>query len=731
MQGGGRWRFGRFVVDARERQLRCEGQLVPLTQRAFTLLVTLLSRPGQLFTKAELFETVWSGRVVTEAALSRAIHELRAVLADDAGAPRFIATAHGLGFRFVAPVTALAPGATQPLRHAAERELAGRDAELLRLDHALEEARAGRRRLVFVTGEAGIGKTALVEAFLERHTQRDDLWVAQGRCIEPYGAGEAFLPILEALEQLARKAGPERLCAVLERWAPTWLVQLPWLAPDAARAPATPVAGDATPRRVLLELAQALEALAAEQPVVLWLEDLHWSDWSSLAALSFLAGRRDAARLMLIGTFRRADAPLADSPLHSLALRLQHRGQASEMALPVLDEEAVRRLLARRLGEPRDDLVSALGAFLHRRSEGNALFAVTLLDDLIRRGRLRHEDGAWRLQASLAELGDDLPESLRQLVHEQYEHLAVDDRRVVEAAAVAGANFSAALVGAALQLDATAVEERCAQLARQGRFLKAQATTTWPDGTVAAGFAFLHALYGQGVAERVPQGRRVEWQRRMALRQEHAYGAQCSAIAAELAMRFQAARDVARSVRYLQMAGTAALSRCAYPESIAALRRGLALVPELPAASQARQELDLLLPLGAALMAAKGYADDEVDATYARARSLCLVCTRPGDLERVLRGQWNVAFIRADLAGAIAIAGQLLTHAEAARDDTLALDAHTKLGQTFLHQGELALARRHLEPALTLSGDAPSRVRAAPRVAISPAPSSWHPGCSR
>ena len=391
-------------------QLLCEGQLVPVTQRAFTLLVTLLARPGQLFTKAELFETVWSGRVVTQAALSRAIHELRAALADDAGTPRFIATAHGLGFRFVAPVAALAPGATQPLRQSAERHLAGRDAELRRLDHALEEARAGRRRLVFVTGEAGIGKTALVEAFLERHAQRDALWVAQGRCIEPYGTGDAFLPILEALEQLAGKVGAELLCAVLQRYAPTWLAQLPWLAPDAARRPAAPAPGDATPRRMLLELAQALEALAVQQPIGAWLEDLHWSDGSSLAALSFVAGRRDAARLMLIGSFRRAEAPLADSPLHSLALRLEQRGQASEITLPALDEEGFRDLLARRLGEPRDDLVRALGAFLHRRSEGNALFAVTLLDDLIRRGRLRHEDGAWPLlQASLAELGDACP----------------------------------------------------------------------------------------------------------------------------------------------------------------------------------------------------------------------------------------------------------------------------------------------------------------------------------
>jgi adenylate cyclase len=252
---------------------------------------------------------------------------------------------------------------------------------------------------------------------------------------------------------------------------------------------------------------------------------------------------------------------------------------------------------------------------------------------------------------------------------------------------------------------------------------------SWPDGTVAASFGFLHALYCQGILERVPHARRIEWQRRIGLRQEQAYGDQGAAIAAELAMRFEAARDLERSVRYLQLAGVGALTRCAYPESIALLRRALELVPKLPASQRSRLELDVLLPLGVALMAVKGYAHDDVEHTYARARSLCLLCARPGDLERVLRGQWNVAFVRADLAAAQAIADQLLSHAESEGDETLALDAHTKLGQGFLHLGELAAARRHLERALELCADGQAAgLRAAPRVAIYLSWALWHAG---
>ena len=731
MRGGDTWEFGRFVADAREQQLRCEGRAVPLTARTFALLSTLLARPGQLFTKAELFDTVWSGRVVTDAALSRCIHELRAALGDDAASPTYVATVHGIGFRFIAPVSAGPQAPRSPL--AAEQRLVGRDAELMRLDHALAETRAGRRQLVFISGEAGIGKTALVESFLARQAGTQDApWVAQGRCIESYGTGEAFLPLFEVLEQLARHAGAEPFRTVLGRYAPAWLAQLPWLARDAAGASSAFAADDATPQRMLREIAHALEVLAAQRPLVLWLEDLHWSDPSSLAVLSFLAGRRDAARLLLIGTYRPDGAQLPASPLQSLALRLAQRGQARTIALGALDEGAMKRLLARRLG--RNDaspaLIDELGAFLHRRSEGHALFAVTLVEDLIQRGTLRREGDRWVLRDNVATLIDHMPDSLRLLVHEQCERLTKNDRRLLEAAAVSGAEFSAATVAAALGADAAEVEDRFADLAQQGRFIRAHPiAVSWPDGTVAASFGFLHALYWQGIHDRVPHGRRIEWQRRIGVRQEQAYGARCGSIAAELAMRFEAARDLDRSVRYLQLAGASALARCAYPECIALLRRGIELVPQLPEARRPRQELDLLLPLGAALMATKGYADDEVDGTYARARALCLVCANPGDLERTLRGQWNVAFIRADLAGARALAEQLLEHAQASRDDDLALDARIKLGQNLLHQGELAAARRQLEQSLMLSADGhPARLRSAPRVAIYLAWALWYAG---
>jgi DNA-binding winged helix-turn-helix (wHTH) protein len=728
-----RWHFGPFEADAKEHQLRRDGEVVAVTRKSFALLAALLSRPGKLFTKAELFDSVWAGTVVTDSALTRAIRELRLALGDDATAPRYIATAHGLGFRFVALVSVERAGAdASPRAIAVDPRFVGRERELALLGEALAGARAGRRQTVFVTGEAGIGKTALVDAFLRRTEAGSGIWTTQGRCVEQYGTAEAFLPILEALEHLAGEAGADRLRTVLLRYAPAWLAQLPWLAHDADAEALRRATAEGSAQRMLREIAQALEVLATERPLVLWLEDLHWSDPSSLAVIAFLAGRREPARLLLIASFRPADAQAGAAPLHGLALQLAQRGQAMPLALGLLDEAAIAGYLRARFGHAPQLPLAALAAFVHRRTDGNALFTVAMVDDLVRGGHLVEIDGTWTLRGSVAALGDGLPDDLRRLLHAQIERLDEDDRRLVEAAAVAGTDFAAAHVAAALQCEVAGAEDRCTRLALSGRFLRACAPLAWPDGTQSAGFQFLHALYWQGTYEGVPHGRRADWQRRIGLAQESAYGAQCALIAAELAMRFEAAGDAERSVRYLQMAGAAALSRCAYEECIALLRRALASVPQLPAAQRTRLEMDLLLPLGAALMAARGYASVEVEATYERAQLLCRRDARPGELERVLRGLWNVHFLRADLARARALAEQLLQRAAAAGDSRLAADAHAKLGQTCIHQGELDPARKHLEEALaTIDSADLVRIREAPRVAIYLAWALWyggHPG---
>jgi predicted ATPase len=154
----------------------------------------------------------------------------------------------------------------------------GREAVLARLHAAWAQARQGWRQVCFVTGEAGIGKTAVVEAFAAQVATAPGVWLAQGQCVEHYGTREAYLPVLEALGQRVRAPGGARLVALLRQQAPTWLVQLPWLLTDADRAQFPHELQGTTRERMLRELAEVLETLTAETPLVLVLEDLHWSD---------------------------------------------------------------------------------------------------------------------------------------------------------------------------------------------------------------------------------------------------------------------------------------------------------------------------------------------------------------------------------------------------------------------------------------------------------------------
>ena len=177
-------RFGAFVLDAAEGRLVRGAEVLPLRRRSFAVLHYLALRPGRLVTKAELFAAVWPDVTVSEIVLAVCISELRKALDDSAKIPRFIETVHGRGYRFIGEVGGeRAPDGATPTS-VATLPIVGRDAELARLGHHLDLALAGQRQIVFVTGDAGIGKTTVVEAFLDGMAVKGPFWIARGQCVE-------------------------------------------------------------------------------------------------------------------------------------------------------------------------------------------------------------------------------------------------------------------------------------------------------------------------------------------------------------------------------------------------------------------------------------------------------------------------------------------------------------------------------------------------------------------
>ena len=698
--------FDSFQLDPTNARLRKDGRDIFLTPKAFDVLRYLTERVGQLVTKDDLWRAVWPDISVTDAALTVCMSEIRRALGDEAKTPRYIQTVHRRGYRFIAPVAEQpSPRAMAGVygRQFSSDGFVGRQAELRQLHKWLEKVLKGERQIVFVTGEPGIGKTALVEAFLEQIADNKNVRVGRGQCIEHYGTGEAYLPLLEALGRLCREPQGARLIELLHRCAPTWLAQMPALLGTAELDLLQKRVAGATRDRMLRELAEAIEVITAEVSLVLLLEDLHWSDFSTLDWLAYLAHRTESARLLVFGTFRPVELMVRDHPLSTIKQELQVHGRCNEISLALLSESAVLQYVKARFASLSRESLRELSHMIHQRTEGNPLFMINMLDYLMTKEALVQSDGGWRLRKDLVGAERSIPEGPKQMIMRQIDRLGSMDQQVLEAASVVGAEFAAAAVAAGLEITVGEVEDRCQLLARRGQFLRAAGASQWPDGTAAASYRFIHALYQEVLYDRIPMGRCIDLHHRIAQREERAYGNRASEIATELATHFEQSRDYSAAIRYHQLAGENAVRISAHHEAINHFARTLELLTrELPDNTQrVQQELSLQLAIGFALNAVKGWAAPEVESAFTRARELCQRLGDPAELFPAMLGVWAAYYLRGELRKAYELGGQLLSRTQSTQDPRLLLYAHLALGDASFSMGEWLRAREHLELALS------------------------------
>ena len=580
--------FEEFRLDTSNECLWRNDVQLSLPPKPFAVLRYMVENPGRLITHDELLDALWPETYVQPQVLRTYVLELRKTLGDEAGNPRYIQTLPKRGYCFVASVRDVesksrrAAGAnprSDPKAddHSTEAlgSLVGRDKEFaVLLDH-LDALSAGVRRINFVTGEAGMGKTALVDAFCRRVGDSLPAHIARGQCIKGFGKKEEYYPLIEALGQLCASSEGAAACQVLARMAPAWLALTSEAGNPAGMASAR-TDQPAMQERMPGELCAALEELCAAKPLILVLEDLQWADESTLHVLSALARRRSRSKLMVIATYRLKDVPM-EHPLKGLKQDLLMHRLCSEIILKPLSKKAVAELLTLELKQ--ELLPPGLAGFLHQHSEGNPLFLVAILEHLIAQHFLVNagKDGStrWELHAALKELDAVVPDELSQMIEFEIQRLSAEEQRVLEAASLMRVAFPAWALAAALEMDAAEVEEQCDALTRRVHFVERAGEDQLPDGTVSAFYVFGHALYREALYQRQSASRRAQRHTRIADRLAVLFFGRESDVAREMATHYEAACNWQSAVNALVAAAKHAEQRRAYAEANDLLDRAM------------------------------------------------------------------------------------------------------------------------------------------------------------
>jgi class 3 adenylate cyclase/predicted ATPase len=584
-------------------------------------------------------------------------------------------------------------GATSRLDVAQPRgltPLVGRESEVTLLLERWEQAKAGHGHVVLLSGEAGIGKSRLVQVLKDAVTHEPHTrWECRSA---EYSQNTALFPLVELFQRLLRFEAQETPDTKLEKLASAlsqYRLPLEETVPLFAPLLALPLPEHQYPplalspqrqRQMTLEtIVTILLELAERQPVLFIIEDLHWTDPSTLELLNLLIEQTPTASLLTVLTCRPSFQP-----------SWSHRSYLTEVTVNRLSQPQIERMIERITDEKR--LPPEVRHLLVQRTDGVPLFVEEMTKAILESGQLKALDGHYEFIGSLSTFA--IPATLQDSLMARLDRL-VTAKAVAQYAAVIGRQFPYDLLLAVSQLNEAMLQHELGRLVEAEivyqRGLPPQAT-----------YVFKHALIQDAAYHSLLKSTRQYYHQRIAQTLEAQFPETAAAQPELLAHHFTEAGLTEKAVHYWYHAGQRASERSAHAEAISHLTKGLALLQTLPETPQRLQrEVDLHIALGASLLAVKGYAAHEVGETYTYAQQLCQHLEDPHQLFTVLRGLWNYYLVRAEYPTAHALGEQLLTLAQQVQETAFSA-AHRALGTTLFQLGAVASAHTHFTQGIAL-----------------------------
>lgn len=681
-----RYLFGRFSLSTDGSLLEQQGVAIHLAPKALKTLLVLVEHAGKVVRKDDLLHAVWPDTFVEETGLTRNISVLRQALGDDG--PRFIVTVARIGYRFTVAVeldSARDADSQTPM-------VVGRDHELRALRTALDRARSGRGGIIGIVGEPGIGKTTVVEQALG---QLRGVHIARGRCSERLAGTEPHLPLLEALQDLCAIA-PD-VVPELWRLAPTWA---DYIEPRAGGREASRHSGN--PERLMRELTTFLQEISQQRLLVIFVDDLHWADTSTIDALTHLAPRLLRSKVLIVLTYRQREMLLAKHPFVSCRATLIARGELSEIDVALLDHAAVRKYVESQCG--RDADATDLATLVFKRSEGNPLFMTELVRFMRQRG----------LEARELVFGRDAPDSLRALIGRLLIEVEADARTILSVAAIRGDKFDSTTIARASGHPLATVEEWLRASDLTHGIVRLLREEVLPDGTITLLYQFVHVLYQEALADSVPPSARAEWSHRIAAELARAHAGDTDAIAGSLATLFETGREYWEASKWFLATSQNAMRLFAFAAATDLATRGLTCLAAARGVNPIdlrRRELALTSARLVPLASLKGYASQDVEQLTALLVELADAVDDVSGSAAALVATWIVRIVRGDCEAARDAGLRLQALAEREHDPLLLINAHMQTQIACHHLGDFRQAQEHADAVMALAPDVAPAVR--------------------